>query len=1193
MNHICRKVIAICWMMFLAFHPPAAAQQKKEDKVTINIRNGTLEEIIQAIRKQTAVKIVYNQELVKRSPRLSLISKDEPLNGLMKRLLKGTALTFIMQEDVMIIAPKEEQEENQKKYNIIKGVVTDDLGNPIQLVTVSINGIANSTLTDEKGKFTIRLEEGNILTFSSVGYKRKTVTPQQGEILKVSLASELKEMEEVVVTGYQEVNKRLSASSTVTLKGDEVKENGATNIVAMLQGKVVGLDVVKNSGSPNAIPTMRMRGTSTIIGNANPIIVVDGMVRENPNDLNPENLMGISPSGRDLLLMQQSILATGSLTGNGITGLNVNDVESITFLKDASATAIYGTRAANGVIVITTKKGKNGMLQMNYSSAYGLSFRPKYSQLELMNSQQRVQFSREMYEDGYLYKSFPVKMGYEGVFQDLINRKITETEFQTEVNRVAQLNTDWFKVLFRNSFNNNQHFSFSGGTEKTSYYASVSYNGNSGVAKKDNYQDGSTIMRLSSELSRKLKFNMGLNASYRASTGYYGQNPLQYALTTSRAISSDLFYPSTTEILPGIDTAPFNFNMVHDLEETGNSIKDTKVSANMDLSYLLTRGLKLTSAVMGSFTTQRAEQYATELSSDVSSRRGYEFGSVAPGSAQELASIIPFGGILAPTDQSQFSYNIRNSADFNRSVFNENNQINILVGHEIRSSRNMIFNNLIPGYFRNRGENFSLVSKSLELVSPKKTNTVSNAMSVFGTATYSYAGKYILNGNIRTDASNRFGQFANQRFLPVWSVAGRWNLGSENWLKDSKVISDLYVRGSYGFQGNVITNVGPDLILTMGDLGSAFNPAANEYFLQIKSFPYPDLRWEKTRSVNLDLGGALFNSAVTFNLNHYRKLTTDAIVAKSIPLEYGLPTMLINGGNIKNYGYEIELGFNLIRKKELNWRMGINGARNFNRLQQGTIDNVNINIYDYFNGRALIEGMPIGTLHLFRFKGLHPETGVPLFYGIDDETRDQTKTKFIQYLTSMGSRDAKINGGLNTNVSYKAFSLGMNFSYKLGGVKLKNPIYGNTVNIPMPETNLPVAMAERWRKPGDENHTNIPSYPRPLPDSAPGNANVRLPAPSGQTIGDVMNRYLMYNYSDINLISASFLRCNNIDFSYRLPNNLVKRLRVKGISVSASAGNLFVIADKKWKGQDPEVDGAGVTALPISKMYNMSLNVNF
>jgi TonB-linked SusC/RagA family outer membrane protein len=871
----------------------------------------------------------------------------------------------------------------------------------------------------------------------------------------------------------------------------------------------------------------------------------------------------------------------------------VNDVESITFLKDASATAIYGTRAANGVIVITTKKGKNGALQMSYSSAYGLSFRPEYRQMQLMNSQQRVQFSKEMYEDGYLYKNVPVKMGYEGAFQDLINRKITESEFQAEVNRVAQLNTDWFKVLFRNSFNNNQHLSFSGGTEKTSYYASVSYNGNNGVAKKDSYQDGGTTMRLSSELSRKLKFNMGLNGSYRASTGYYGQNPLHYALTTSRAIPSDLFYSRTSEILPGIDGAPFSFNMLHDLEETGNSIKDMKIAANMDLSYLLSRGLRLTSAVMGSFTTQHAEQYATELSSDVSGRRGYEFGTVAPGSALELASILPFGGLLAPTEQSQFGYNIRNSAEFNRSVFNERNQINILAGHEMRSSRNRIFNNMIPGYFRNRGENFSLVARSLGLVSPKKTNTVSNAMSLFGTATYSYAGKYILNGNIRTDASNRFGQFANQRFLPVWSVAGRWNVASENWLKDSNVFSDLYVRGSYGFQGNVITSVGPDLILTMSDLGSAFNPAANEYFLQIKSFPYPDLRWEKTRSVNLDLGGALFNSAITFNLNHYRKLTTDAIVAKSIPLEYGLPTMLVNGGSIKNYGYEIELGFNLIRKKDLNWRMGLNGARNFNRLQQGTIDNVNANMYDYFSGRALLEGIPIGTLHLFRFKGLHPDTGVPLFYGIDEEPRDPAKTEFIQYLTPMGSKDAKINGGLHTNVSYRSISLSMNFSYKLGGVRLRNPIYGNTVNIPMPETNLPVAMAERWRKPGDEAFTAIPSYPKPVPDASPGSSIVRLPAASGLTIGDSMNRYMMYNYSDANLISASYLRCNSIDLSYRLPNDLVKRLRVKGIMVSASAGNLFVIADKKWKGQDPEVDGAGVTALPISKLYNMSLNVNF
>ncbi|SMD05350.1 SusC/RagA family TonB-linked outer membrane protein [Pedobacter africanus] len=1187
MNHFYRTILAICCLVFLAFRPPAVAQQKKEDKVTINIRNGTLEEIIQAVRKQTAVKIVYNQEVLrKNTTRLSFTAKDEPLKVLMKRLLKGSSLIFVMQDDVMVIAPREEGDEDAKINNTIKGIVKDEKGNPLMLVTVNVSGTPMNIITNNEGKFSIVVEEGKTLTFSSVGYLRRTIKPMPGETMAVTLQAELNEMEEVVVTGYQEISKRLSASSTVTLKGADIKEAGSTNIVSMLQGKVAGLSVVKNSGSPNAIPSMRMRGTSTLIGNANPIIVVDGIVRENPSSLNPDNLLGPNPDARDLYLMKEGILGKGSLTGNSITGLNINDVESINFLKDASATAIYGTRAANGVIVITTKKGKGGRLEMNYSSSYGTSLRPGYGQLELMNSQQRVRFSREMFEDGYVYKNLPVKMGYEGALMDLLNKKITEAEFQKEVADLEKMNTDWFRLLFRNSFNLGQHVSFSGGGEKTSYYASVAYNENKGAAKLDNLKEGSASVTMSSELSRKLKVGLNLSGSQRGSTGYFGVNPLDYALSTSRTISAGLVYPVAFDILPGISGDPLDYNFQNEANQTGNQIKDTKLNVSVDLSYLLMRGLKLTSLAGGSVASLNSEQYATELSYNVASRRGYNYGSVAPGSIEEQSSILPFGGIYLPSTSSMYNYTFRNMAEFNRSIFTENHQVNIVAGHEMRSVRESGLNNLIPGYFRDRGESFSVLNNSLALLSPKKTNTLNNSMSLFGTATYSYAGKYILNGNIRTDASNRFGQYANQRFLPVWSLAGRWNLSSEKWLQNNRFVNDLNIKASYGFQGNVITSVGPELILYVPEGAAAFNSAANEFLLGIKSMPYPDLRWEKTKSINIEFGGSLFNSFVNFNLGYYRKSTTDAIVSKFIPVEYGIDRMLVNGGNIRNYGYEMDLGFNLVRKRDLNWRLSVNGSRNINQLQKGTIDNVSINLYDYFNGTALVEGKPINTIYVFSFKGLDPKTGVPLFYGVDDEEKDPEAT-FVDHLKPAGSRDAKISGGLNTNVSYKAFSLTMNFSYKIGSVKMKNPVYNSSdVYIPMPEANMPAILEQRWRKPGDEAFTNIPAFPKNTGISGGGYAI----SPSGNTN---MNRYEMYNYSDVNVVSGTFLRCNNLDFSYRIADGLTRRLKLKRASVSVSASNLFVLADKRLKGQDPEIEGVGTTALPITKIFTLGLNVTF
>ncbi|SMC57968.1 SusC/RagA family TonB-linked outer membrane protein [Pedobacter nyackensis] len=1191
MNYFYRTICVLIYgVMFLTiFLQPALAQQKNEDKVNINIRNGKLEEIIQAVMKQTSVKIVYNQELVQKSPRQTFIAKNEPLKSVMKRLLKGSALTFVMMDKVMVIAPKEEDDEAAQISNTVKGMVQDDKGNPIPAVTVNVTGTPSTTFTNEKGTFSILLEEGKSLTFSSVGFQKKTIRPKSGEMITVRLESELNEMEEFVVTGYQTVNKRLSASSTYTLKGTEVKEPGATNIVSMLQGKVPGLSVAKNSGSPNAIPSMRMRGTSTLIGNANPIIVVDGIIRENPNAINPDNLLGVEPSSRDMYLMKDGILSKASLTGNSISGLNVNDVESITFLKDASATAIYGTRAANGVIVITTKKGKAGKPEISYSSTLGTSRRPQYSDMQLMNSQQRVRFSREMYQDGYTYQSVPINMGYEGAFMDLMNKKITEGQFQKTVADLEKLNTDWFGILFQNTLNVSQHLSLSGGSEKTSYYSSASYEDNKGTAKEDRLREGSVSVAINSQLNRKLTLNFNLNGSQRFSSGYFSVNPLDYAIQTSRAISPSLVYPSIKEDSFGFVT-PLDYNILNEIEQTGSSVKNSQLASSLSLNYLVLRGLTLTSLASGNVNALNSEQYATELSNYVALSRGYNYGSVAPGSVMELNSILPFGGVLLPSNSSVYGYTLRNMAEFNRSIFTENDVFNIVAGQEIRSVKNDGLDNLLPGYLRDRGEGFSMVPNSIPMISPKRTNTLNNFMSLFATASYSYANKYIVNGNIRTDASNRFGQFANQRFLPVWSIAGRWNISSEKWLQNSKIINDLGLKASYGFQGNVISSVGPDLILSIPDVNSALNGGANEFYLNIKSLPYPGLRWEKTKSLNLEMNGSLFNSFLNFNMAYYRKRTTDAITRKFIPLEYGVPIMLVNGGNIKNYGYEMLLGMNLIRRKNLNWRMSVNSAKNFNTLEKGTIETTSSIIADYLSGAVLVEGQSINTFYVFSFKGLNPKTGVPMFKGIDEDGV-VPKGSFIDFLKPAGSRDAKISGGLNTSVDYSAFSLGMSFAFKLGSKRLRNPVYkASDVSIPMTQENLPAILEERWRKPGDEAFTDIPAFPKN--NGLQGEGFVVMTNETGSTTSS-MSRYDMYNHSDANLVSGSFLRCNAINFSYRLADNLVKRMKLKQVSVSGTASNLFVIADKKLRGQDPEIDGVGTTALPISKIFSLGLNVIF
>jgi TonB-linked SusC/RagA family outer membrane protein len=1177
MNHIYRIIsTAICSALLLAvFLLPASAQQKNSKKISLTVQNGTLEEILQSIIKQTSVRIVYNQELIRKSPRISFGASNEELKSVMKRLLNGSAFTFVLQDDVMIIAPREDPDDVKKKH--IKGEVLDDKGMPLPVVTVNVTGTAATTYTTEQGKFSIELEEAGSLTYSYVGFQKKTVKPVSEEFQKIILIPEENKMNEVVITGYQEVSKRLSASSTFTLKGVDVKQPNVPNIASMLQGKVPGLSVVNTSGSPNAVPKLRIRGTSTLLGNANPIWVVDGVIRTNPDNANPDDLLGPDASTRDKILFKDGILSKSSLAGNSISGLNVNDVESITFLKDASATAIYGTSAANGVIVITTKKGIAGKLTIGYNAETNFNQRPSYNKLQLMDSKQRVQLSREIYEDGLFYENQPASVAYEGALMDLIGKRITQEQFAQRVARLETINTDWFNTLFQNSGSIAQHINFSGGTEKVKYYSSISYDNYKGSAKNDWQKRLSGMMSLNSEISSRLQINFSLDGSLRNSSGYYGIDPLGYALQTSRTIDPSISYPTLTI---GADNIPLNYNVLNEIEQTGSSSRNLSLNATFGLNYRVLKGLRFRSLVNGAAQNLHSEEYATEYSNYVAKLRGYNYGSVTPGGALESLSTLPSGGVLQTDDKNNYNYSIRNTFEYDKRLFGDRDQLNIMAGQELSSVTYKGFSEFLLGYLKDRGESFAMLPQAYLFNQPRRVNTVQNSLSLFGSASYAIMGKYVLNANIRTDASNRFGQYANSRFLPIWSVAGRWNIGEEKWFQKSNMISGLDLKASYGFQGNVVSAVGPDLVAMMDENGG-IDQFAKEYILKLKSLPYPDLRWEKTRSYNVEMHAALFNSFADFSVAYYDKRGTDVITQRKIPTEYGIASMYVNGGNIRNHGIEASVLLNLIRKENLSWTVSGTVSKNYNAVQQSS-DAAQYNIFDYLSGTAQLTGQPVGTFYVFSFKGLNPKDGMPIFNKLDDASYVNGKP-LTDYLVVGGKSNPDLTGGLHTSVRYKSFSVGMSFAFSLGATRLLNPIFQdlNGQTTPLASQNLNTAFAQRWRKPGDEKFTNIPSFVnyggfQNLPDGASG-----------------INRYYAYSYSDVMLVSGDFLRCTALNLSYQFPDKLSKRCGFTSASIHTGVSNPFLFASKKLNGQDPEIAGIGGTALPITPAYNLGFNVSF
>ncbi|MDF2516329.1 MAG: hypothetical protein K0R59_1625 [Sphingobacterium sp.] len=1177
---------------WLSMGTMAYAQAIRNKTVTLSIKKAKLDKILKSIQQKSNTQILYNIQLVDKVAIKSIEANNEKLTDLLERLLKGTGLEYIIDTNVIIIRAKRQDNEvsikvdditySLKSQTIANGTVKTSDGQPKAAVTVFNLETRATSMTDNNGNFSIPSQAGDRLQFSYIGFKPQRQTLKNLNALQVIMEPQEEMLDEVVLTGYQSIEKKLATGSIVTLKGKDVAEPNVPNIASMLQGKVPGLAVSTVSGSPNSIPRMRMRGTSTLIGNATPIWVIDGIVQENPVDVNPDNPLGADPSFMDKLLRVGVNQASADLMGNSIGGININDIENISFLKDAAATALYGTRAANGVILLTTKRGKAGRNIVNYNTSLGFVQRPSYSKLNLMDSKQRIQLSRDMNADGVIYDKTPYEFGYEGAYWDLINRRITQEEFNVRVSEFESQNTDWFKVLFRNSFNQTHSLSLSGGSDQTTYRASVNYGNNKGAAKKDGLTTVGGQLSLTSKLNKRLSIEFQVGGALDQSTGYNGLNPMGYALTTSRTLAPDLSY---TSLNPGFlgeySSYLLHFNMLKETEETGNLSKTSRFNGRLGLFYTLLPGLTYSSLFGGQISSQSSEQYATDRSYDAASRRGYDFGAVVPGSMEEMLSFLPFGGILNNSNMHMYHYSWRNMLTYEKRLFDDRDKISFNLGEEINSTIREGYRAYELGYLKDRGERFVKMPQYDYFNSAVKENKIINSFSTFATASYAFDQKYILDGSMRLDASNRFGQYTNKRFQPVWSISGRWNISDEPWLRTSKLINALDILASYGSQGHAVEQVGPDLILHIPE-ADAVNPLAKEYELRLKSLPYPDLRWEKTKSTNVQLHLGVLESLIDITASFYNKRTKDALTFLDIPLEYGIRKMIVNGGTITNKGWELALALNLIRKPTWSWSMSANTSKNYNALRTSEVDGRYYTIDDYFNGSVQLSGVPLNTFYVMGFKGLNPENGLPLFKKVD-EVNDPTKLDKMEVLIPAGVKDPTLTGGIGSYLRYKNWSFNAAFSFGLGAHRLRNPLYSDntTPSAPTAEQNMQTWLLDRWRKPGDELNTNIPSFPNYL-------------LQRGALFDSFSeSRYKLYNHSDIMLAKADYLKCRSMSLGYNVPANWLQRMKVSQASVALIMSNVFTLAGKEWQGQDPELPGLGTTALPQQPMYNLSINISF
>lgn len=1161
-----------------------SASSFSQTRVSLKMKDATVQEVFSNLEKMTDYTFLYKLDLVGKCGKVNVEATDKDFSQLLEDLLKPLGLSFQIDDKVVVITAG--QVKDEKKMITIKGRVftADSCG--VAGATVMLKGVTIGVITNMAGEFTITIPETKdpVLVFSFMGMKTREVKYTGQKKMMVLMEEDTKAMEEVIVTGYQRIRKSDMVGSSNTVKREDLFFDGTNSLEQMLQGKLPGMLVMNTSGLVGKRQKVRVRGTSTLLGNQEPVWVVDGIIQEDPLPFNTRSLDAFGNISQDNFDMVKDFI------GNAIAWLNPNDIEDITVLKDASATVMYGVKAANGVILIKTKQGKAGRMSVNYSGSLAITPRLTYEKMNLMNSKERVEVSREVYARGLTTSSRPLEsIGYEGLLGRYLAKEITYDEFDAGVKKLETTNTDWFDLLFRNSMSMNHSLSISGGTDKINYYGSVNATENRGTSIGNESTSYSASIGLNAKFGEKVDLGLRVSASTSETKGYYQVDPYGYASKTSRVIPC---YGEDGEKYFYKEKDGYMYNILHEISTTGNKNTSRTMSAAVSFRWDIMKGLQFESSFGLNTSNAVGESFADEQSHYITLKRGYEFGTRRPADDDYRESKLPHGGELNTTEDRNFNYTWRNVLSYSY-VLAEKHRFSLMFGQECRSNKYDGVSSTIYGYFPGRGKSVSMPPITIKYPKEDKymandllnnfntvvTDRKSNYVGYFGSFSYGFNERYILTASIRSDASNRFGQDTRNRFLPVWSVGARWNVHYEPWMQNQRVISDLNFRVSYGWQGNVVENYGPDLIARMGSGNETIDQyRTGEYMMFIKSLPYGDLRWEKTKTINLGTDFGLFENKVTWTVEYYYKRTEDMIIQKEVPYAYGVTSMPINGGKMTNQGMEISVGFTPVRTKDFVWSVSVNTSKNFNKVKSDI--NENKSWQNAVGGNLNKSGYAVSSFWAFEFKGLNPENGAAEFNMPTAEENPDVMSDATSFMKYMGTMEPDFSGGLSMSWRYKSLSLSTSFNLQIGGKKFLYQVFDESIvtsSVPSAYLNLPKEMTRRWKQPGDELKTDVPALL--------SSSEVNMYLPNG--VSEYSPR--LYNYSDVRVVNASFLRCNLLSLSYTFPEKWIKKMYLKNLSLSASMSNPFRIVSKGFRGIDPEV---ATGSQPLSHSYSFGINIS-
>ena len=1134
----------------------ASDSYAQKAKISMEVTNLTVGEILKNIENQSEFDFFYNNKHVDLNRRVSVSAENEDVFEVLDQIFSGTGVSYSVLDKKIILSVKKQDAVSQSV--VVKGKVVDKDNIPVPGVNVQVKGSSTGTITDFDGNYSIEVPSSkSVLVFSFVGYKTQEVTADGKEKMDIQLLEDTELLDEVVVVGYGTSRKGDLTGALTTMRPDVNDAAKAASLDNLLNGKVAGLVVSVASANPGAASSVTIRGASSLRGDNQPLYVIDNIPQASAGEFASSGISG------DFTIAQDPLAS-----------LNPADIEDITILKDASSTAIYGSRGANGVILITTKKGKEGKPKVNVSANFTIA--QAANLLDMINLREYAGYVNSRItgdQTPFHIVGNEVRYVFNGEY-DKYDANNPET-----YHLVKERN--WQKEIYESAFSQNYSVSVNGGKQNATYYISANFKDINGTVKQTGLKQGDLRANFGIDISKNVSLKLMLNGSLRQNDMMAGGNTLGGA--TGAVSRTALDYapfemPSDDPSFNG-ESRTTVFSWLNDYVDLTD---DKNFKGSLDLGWKINDHFHYNLRTGGNINmNDRKRWYGLELYQGMNNQ-----------------------GYLATSDLNKSNYSVENILNYNSKLGNLGT-IAVTLGSTYEDynflNKNIIATNFSSLDFRENGIHMA-ASKDFKQPIQKDYQL----LSYLGRVNVNLLEKYLITASFRADGSSKFAKNNRWGYFPSASVA--WRLEQENFIKKLSWVNQLKLRLSYGVTGN--QSIDPYSTFSMygsGDVIYATPAGGTLSTLVVTNLSNNSLKWEKTASWNVGLDFGLFNSRLTGTVDLYKKNTTDLLISRQLPGSAGFGSTYYNQGSLNNTGMEFSLKGRIIDTQ--NWKWEVTGNIGINKAEIGDLGLLPTN-FGFLGERVGYLGNSLGDHfgvgHIF-LAGEAPG----LFYGyVTDgivQTEDVTEegvrfvnkdgkvgyyktvnnvepkpgdVKFVDRngdgkvdtndLDIIGNPNPDFTYGIQTTLSWKGLSLSAAFNGVQGRDILNSGNrYSNTPGI-------------------RSGNLTSEAYKNMWTESNPSNL---YPGSSFQVQNMVMDRYGE---------DGSYFRCSDITLNYILPKSWISKVGMSNASLFASVKNAFILTD--YKGYDPEVNsfafdglrpGVDMNSYPTPRSFIFGLNVTF